>query len=328
MGHHDCGNKGAAMDIDANAKLVCSSQILQSHENYLAVRVGKVKTWMVIDTLSYNRLQRFHLCHDDLQLFDPSEALKRYTITYHPEIGPRPTKQQRNLRAFEAWLRSIFLHNVPNEVEIWQVDLSRDEARTKKAWYENFYGIKLVQWTRKIPHVEHPRREEIDTPVLKSARMIRTEWDAEEDGWENKRTGRYFVTMPDYCFIGDNSQQEQREPWDAFGECSKATFNTTMQPVEEEGYINIKCTLKDRAGHDFQQWRAYLYEMRPMRRHDRPSDKEKRERYPLTEEETEDEHSAKRRWSAYQRGNHGAPDEEMQDEEPQDVEPQPDEMEN
>ncbi|KAE9976849.1 hypothetical protein EG328_002377 [Venturia inaequalis] len=291
-------------------------------------RVGKVKTWMVIDTLSYNRLQRFHLCHDDLQLFDPSEALKHYTITYHPEIGPRPTEQQRNLRAFEEWLRSIFLHNVPNEVEIWQVDLGRDEARTKKAWYENFYGIKLVQWTRKIPHVEHPHREEIDTPVLKSARMIRTEWDAEEDGWENKRTGRYFVTMPDYCFIGDNSQQEQREPWDAFGECSKATFNTTMQPVEEEGYINIKCALKYRAGHGFQQWRAYLYEMRPMRRHDRPSDKENRERYPLTEEETEDEHSAKRRWSAYQRGNHGAPDEEMQDEEPQDGESQPDEMEN
>lgn len=316
-------------------------------------RAGKIKTWMVLDTLSYNRLQRFYLCHDDLQLFNPPEALDHYAMTYHPEIATHPTEQQRKLQAFEEWARSVFLRNVPNGVEIWQVDLSRDEARAKKTLYEDFYGIELVQWTRKIPYVNHPRREESDRFMPEMRRKdeisiqsrvrqlqlgrngklkdrqtqgqylggqserarqlawvqakvqekIATEWDAEEDGWENKRTGRCFVKMPDYCFIDDSSKQEKREPWDAFGECSRVTFHTTMQPVEERVYINFRCTLKDRPNHDFQHWRAYLYELRPMRPYDRPRDKKKRKRHPLTEEETKYEHRAKRRWSAYQRRN-------------------------
>lgn len=127
------------------------------------------------------------------------------------------------------------------------------------------------------------------------------EWEAERDGWENKQTGRYYVTMPDYCFIGDDLEQKQCEQWDAFGECSRTTFNTTMQRVDKGPYLNFRCTLKDRPNHDFQHWRAYLYELRPVRPYDRPNEKKKRKRYLLTEEETKYEQRAKRRWSAYQR---------------------------
>lgn len=303
-------------------------------------RAGNIKTWMVLDTLSFNHLPKFYLCYDDLQL---PEALDHYAITYHLEIGARLTERYRKLQAFENWARSVFLRIVPKEVEIWQVDLGRDEDHVKKTFYEDFYGIELVQFTRNLPSIDHPRREEKDRLQLESGREVEmngrtgvrkpqlgskakleigpmqggrnarakiqvlkgitNEWNAEEDGWENEQTGRYFVTMPDYCFIGDNLKQEQRKLCDAFGECSKATFNTAMQLVEEGEYINFKCTLNDLPGHGFQQWRAYLYQLRPMRPYDRPNDNEKRKRHPLTEEETKYERRAKRRWSAYQRGN-------------------------
>lgn len=297
-------------------------------------RAGKFKTWMVLDPLSYSPLDRLYLCPD------LPAGLDHYNLTYHPEIGTHPTEQQQKLQAFEKWARSVFPIKAPNEAEIWQVDLDPEEVISKKDFYESFYGIKFVGCTRKTPEIDNAAREveedhkfedkgqgntkpqiqeegkakgralfvqhsdamNKDQVKAKAKESSAFEWDAESNGLTTKQTNRYFVQMPNYCFVKDDLEPARREASDAFGECSRLTFNISMQRVHGV-WLDFRCIANNQPRHEPQHWRAYLYELRPMRPYARnlgERDKRKRKCHPLTEEETEDEYQAKRRWSAFQ----------------------------
>jgi hypothetical protein len=334
-------------------------------------RTSKVKTWLVQDPLSHIRLPRFYLCHfDEPESKSGANGLNYYTMTYHPETKAKPSEQEKKLRAFEHWAQAICLRNVPNEVEMWQVDLTSEEAEEKKPLYESFFGIKLVEWTQKIPYVHRARmgearpqpkpskvtgEEESTKGAVRSGRVESTSkvkskekmkekalpktrnfhgvqlegmndeerkaeitrvenevawakqrgtkkivrgWDLERAGLKQKGTSRYFVQMPDYCFIGDDLEQENRQAWDTFGECMvKSNFHMSLQRVQGF-WLDFKCNI--RASHECTQWRAYLYEPRPIRPYDEKLSSRKREHHLMTEEETEYEHRAKRRWLEYQ----------------------------